>query len=252
MAEDNNNTKVTEQEVVIPQKTEPEQSVQAEETKSEEAAPAIADTPEVTTPEITKVETPEPTPVAESVAEVPETTDPKEATVPKDISKAELPAELKTIHSSPPPRDSPLLQEDDSPKDHRECEKLRDDAITFLETGSVRDAPAKEKQEFLQSKGLTAAEAQDLILKVHGANGAGNGNGKRRRSKSRGKASMNQSSQVKLLNFVSPGLLTDYKRSKRFHLRRRRNSQSFRCSQPPQFSHIPNGLRPLRPSVHAH
>jgi hypothetical protein len=29
----------------------------------------------------------------------------------------------------------------------------------------VRDAPLQEKQEFLRSKGLTAAEAQELIIK---------------------------------------------------------------------------------------
>jgi hypothetical protein len=85
-----------------------------------------------------------------------------------EAPKSELPLELKTVHSSPAPRDAPIPQEDDSPKDEREREKLLDDAIIFLETGTVRDAPVKEKQEFLQAKGLTATEAQELIGKVNG------------------------------------------------------------------------------------
>ena len=81
---------------------------------------------------------------------------------------AELPSELKTVHESPAPRDAPIGQQDDAPEDRREREKLLDQAILFLETSSVRDTPLEQKREFLRSKGLTVAEADDLIAKVDG------------------------------------------------------------------------------------
>jgi hypothetical protein len=81
---------------------------------------------------------------------------------------AELPSELKTVHESPAPRDTPIEQQDDAPKDRQEREKLLEQAILFLETSSVRDAPLEQKREFLRSRGLTVAEADDLIAKVDG------------------------------------------------------------------------------------
>ncbi|KAI5799972.1 peroxisomal membrane anchor protein conserved region-domain-containing protein [Geopyxis carbonaria] len=75
--------------------------------------------------------------------------------------------ELKTVHSSPPPRDAPVIQPDDISTDTREREKLLEQATLFLETGSVRDAPIDKKREFLKSKGLTDAEAVSLTKQLN-------------------------------------------------------------------------------------
>jgi hypothetical protein len=113
---------------------------------------------------------------AETPAEQTPAEQPSKAEEPSDAEelateapKAELPSQLKTVHSSPAPRNAPISQPNDVPKDEREREKLLDDAIIFLETGAVRDAPVKEKQAFLQTKGLTAAEARELIGKANGS-----------------------------------------------------------------------------------
>lgn len=80
--------------------------------------------------------------------------------------KEALSLKLKTVHESPVPRDLPIEQFDDKSNHTQDREELLDQAITFLETGTVRDAPRDRKQEFLQSKGLTAAEADKLISRV--------------------------------------------------------------------------------------
>lgn len=112
---------------------------------------------------------PSPTPAPASVVEAPAATAAAaEEEEPNEALKSELPSELKTVHESPAPRDSPIAQDDDTPKDRVERDKLLAQAITFLETGSVRDAPLEEKQEFLRAKGLTPAEVEELIRRADG------------------------------------------------------------------------------------
>ena len=140
-------------------------AIMADDAKAPAAPEAPAPVP-APAPAPASAPAPAPAPAPASVVETPAAAAEEE---PKNEAlKAELPPELKTVHESPLPRDSPIAQEDDTPKDRVERDKLLAQAITFLETGSVRDAPLEEKQEFLRAKGLTPAEVEELIHRVDG------------------------------------------------------------------------------------
>ncbi|KAL7275092.1 hypothetical protein RUND412_001994 [Rhizina undulata] len=91
----------------------------------------------------------------------------KDANTSQAHASSPLLKELKVVHESPAssskqPELPPVKKED--PKESRE--RLLEHAAKFLEADAVKDAPLKEKLEFLDSKGLTKEEAGALVGRV--------------------------------------------------------------------------------------
>lgn len=84
-------------------------------------------------------------------------------TTPPTVRAARMIGDLKIVHESPGEGPTQRERRSDLPMSR---EELLEQATKFLESSPIKNAPLKEKLEFLHSKGLTKVETEALLAKL--------------------------------------------------------------------------------------
>lgn len=84
-------------------------------------------------------------------------------TTPPTVRAARMIGDLKIVHESPGEGPTQRERRSDLPISR---EELLEQATKFLESSPIKNAPLKEKLEFLHSKGLTKVETEALLAKL--------------------------------------------------------------------------------------
>lgn len=84
-------------------------------------------------------------------------------TTPPPAKAAKMIGDLKIVYESPGEAPKHRKQQHDLPMSR---EELLEQAAKFLESSPIKDAPLKEKLEFLHTKGLTKDETEALLARL--------------------------------------------------------------------------------------
>lgn len=110
-----------------------------------------------------------PTPVDQSANRI---TEHSSSTSPNTSPPARMIDDLKIVHESPEGASVQRERRNNSPVSR---EELLEQATKFLESSPIKNAPLKEKLEFLHTKGLTKDETEALLAKLEEKEGKGKG-----------------------------------------------------------------------------
>lgn len=102
------------------------------------------------------------TPVDQHASDNSKTYSSSTSTTPPPDRPARMIGDLKIVHESP--EEAPQRERRNASPVSRE--ELLEQATKFLESSPIKNAPLKEKLEFLQMKGLTKDETEALLAKL--------------------------------------------------------------------------------------
>lgn len=104
-----------------------------------------------------------PTPVDQPASDNSKTYSSSTSTTPPPPRATRMIGDLKIVHESPEEASVQRERRNASPMSR---EELLEQATKFLESSPIKNAPLKEKLEFLRTKGLTKDETEALLAKL--------------------------------------------------------------------------------------